>query len=106
MIERHWTGIARTDQSDNYIRHLITQTFPKVASMKGFIKASILKRPIDEGVEFLIVTVWESIEAVRQFAGEQVDVANVPAEARAMMVKFDEFAKHYEVAGSWPSQDQ
>jgi heme-degrading monooxygenase HmoA len=106
MIERHWKGIARTDQSDNYIKHLVTETFPKVSTIKGFVKASILKRPVDEGMEFLIVTTWESIEAVRQFAGEQVDVANVPTEARAMMVKFDEFARHYEVAGLWPSQNR
>jgi len=97
MIERHWKGIARIDQSDHYIKHLITETFPKVSQMKGFIKAAILKRPVDEGVEFLIVTAWESIEAVKQFAGEQVDVANVPTAARAMMVRFDEFARHYEV---------
>jgi heme-degrading monooxygenase HmoA len=106
MIERHWKGIARIDQSDNYIKHLITETFPKASLMKGFVKATILKRPVDEGVEFLIVTAWESIEAVRQFAGEQVDLANVPTEARAMMVKFDEFARHYEVAGLWPSQNR
>ncbi len=105
MIERHWKGIARIDQSDNYIKHLITETFPKASLMKGFVKATILKRLVDEGVEFLIVTAWESIEAVKQFAGEQVDLANVPTEARAMMVKFDEFARHYEVAGLWPSQN-
>jgi heme-degrading monooxygenase HmoA len=101
MIERHWTGIARIDQADHYIRHLITETFPALSLMKGFVKASILKRQVDEGVEFLIVTAWESIEAVRQFAGEEVDVANVPSEARAMMVTFDAFAKHNEVAGLW-----
>src|ERR1700722_13436812 len=99
MVERHWKGIASIDQSDNYTRHLITETFPKVSLMKGFVKATILKRPVAGGVEFLIVTTWESIEAIRQFAGEPVDMANVPPEARAMMVKFDEFARHYEVAG-------
>jgi heme-degrading monooxygenase HmoA len=102
MIERHWKGIARIDQSDHYIRHLITETFPTVSLMNGFVKATILKRPVAGGVEFLIVTTWESIEAIRQFAGEQVDVANVPAAARAMMVEFDTFARHYEVAGLWP----
>jgi hypothetical protein len=102
MIERHWKGIARIDQSDNYIKHLITETFPTVSLMKGFVKASILKRPVTGGVEFLIVTTWESIKAIKQFAGEQVDVANVPPEARAMMVEFDAFVRHYEVAGLWP----
>jgi hypothetical protein len=102
MIERHWKGIARTDQSDNYIRHLMTETFPGVSRMKGFLKAAILSRPVDKGVEFLIVTTWETIEAIRQFAGEKIEVANVPPAARQMMVRFDEFATHYELAGSWP----
>jgi hypothetical protein len=104
MIERHWKGIARIDQADHYVEHLITKTFPALSLMNGFVKASILKRQVEEGVEFLIVTVWESMEAIRQFAGEEVDVANVPPEARAMMVTFDAFAKHYEVAGLWPLQ--
>ena len=106
MIERHWKGIARIDQSDYYIKHLITETFPKASLMKGFVKATILKRPVAEGVEFLIITTWDSIEAVRQFAGDQVEVANVPTAARAMMVTFDEFARHYEVAGLWPIQNR
>ena len=38
MIERHWKGIARIDQSDNYIKHLITETFPKASLMKGFVE--------------------------------------------------------------------
>jgi len=102
MIERHWKGIVKINQSNNYIQHLLTKTFPKTSQINGFVKATILKRPVDEGVEFLIITVWESIEAIKQFAGEKVEVANVPAEARAMMVKFDEFASHYDVAGLWP----
>jgi heme-degrading monooxygenase HmoA len=101
MIERHWKGIARIDQADNYVKHLINETFPTLSLMKGFVKASILKRQVDEGVEFLVVTAWESIAAIRQFAGEEVEVANVPTEARAMMVTFDAFARHYAVAGLW-----
>jgi heme-degrading monooxygenase HmoA len=99
MIERHWKGITRVEEAENYINHLDHKTFPALLGIAGFIKATILKRPVDEGTEFLIVTVWNSVESIRQFAGEQAEAANVPQEARAMMVEYDSYAKHYEVAG-------
>jgi heme-degrading monooxygenase HmoA len=99
MIERHWTGVVKAEEAENYIRHLQTKTFPHLSGLVGFINASILRRPSDKGVDFLIVTVWDSIESIRQFAGEDVEAANVPQEAREMMVEFEPRAKHYEVLG-------
>ena len=100
MIERHWKGITRNEEAENYIRHLQTKTFPHLADLNGFIKATILRRPVAKGTEFLIITVWDSIDSIRQFAGEKVEVANVPPEAQKLMVEFDRTATHYEVAGT------
>ena len=97
MIERHWKGIAKPEEAENYVRHLHGKTFPHLTELAGFIKASILRRPVETGVEFLIVTAWDSIESIKAFAGEQVETANVPPEAREMMVAFDAEARHYEV---------
>ena len=97
MIERHWKGIAKSKEANNYIEHLNTKTFPHLSGLTGFIKASILKRPVDKGIEFLIITTWNSLESIKAFAGEKVEVANVPPEAREMMVEFDPTARHYEV---------
>ena len=99
MIERHWKGVAIPQQAENYIHHLQSRTFSHMSGMSGFIKATILKRLVAKGVEFLIITRWDSIESVKQFAGEQVEVAVVPPEAREMMVEFDSVAVHYEVSG-------
>ena len=97
MIERHWKGITHPEEADNYIRHLQTKTFPHLSAIPGFIKATILRRPVENGIEFLIITVWDSIDSIKQFAGDQVEIANVPPEAQKMMVKFEPTAKHYEV---------
>jgi heme-degrading monooxygenase HmoA len=105
MIERHWKGIARTGEAENYIIHLQTRTFPHLLELAGFIEAKILKRPVDKGVEFLIVTVWDSLASIKQFAGERVEVANVPQEAREMMAEHDLYARHYEVAGGVEAGD-
>jgi heme-degrading monooxygenase HmoA len=49
------------------------------------------------GVEFLIVTRWESLEAITGFAGADPEAAVVPAEVRAMMIEYDRRASHFEV---------
>ncbi len=96
-ISRHWKGVAKPEEADNYIHHLRNDTFPRLARIEGFIKASILRRPIGEGTQFLIVTTWQSIEAIRKFAGESASMAVVPPSARAMMVEYDIEVAHYEI---------
>ena len=97
IISRHWKGIAKPEEGDNYINHLRDETFPKLSEINGFIGASILRRATDRGIEFLIVTKWQSMEAIRQFAGESAHVAVVPAVVQTMMVEYDKEVAHYEV---------
>ena len=101
MIERHWKGIAKTGDADRYIAHLMKDTFPKLSSMSGFIRASVLRNETDKGVEFLVVTVWESLDAIKQFAGNTFDIAVVPSVVQQMMVEFDKTVLHYELAASY-----
>lgn len=98
MIERHWKGICRSEHAGKYEAHLITDTFKKLALLDGFINARILKRPVNEGVEFLIVTVWKSLESIHAFAGDNTETAVVPALVQRMMIRFDARAAHYVVA--------
>ena len=97
MITRHWTGLAKKDKVDEYIAHLKNDTFKQLAKIDGFIDASILKRALPEGTEFLIITKWDSLEAIKQFAGENYEKAVVPKIAQEMMIQYDEVVKHYEV---------
>jgi hypothetical protein len=100
MISRQWTGIAQMEKASAYISHLQNETFPKLSSLKGFLKASILKRNVPEGIEFLVITEWESLEAVRQFAGTDPDVAVVPPVVQEIMIRYDKVVRHYEIVGS------
>jgi heme-degrading monooxygenase HmoA len=97
MISRHWKGVAHPGQAEAYVRHLTRDTFPSLARIPGFIRASILKRDLGTGTEFQIVTVWESLSAITAFAGQPPDVAVVPARVQAMMSSYDERVVHYEV---------
>lgn len=97
MISRHWKGIAKRERADDYIAHLKSDTFPKLASLEGFVRASILRREVPSGTEFQIVTVWSSLQAIQAFSGADAEKAVVPPVAQAMMVEFDRRAVHYEI---------
>ena len=97
MISRHWTGLARKERANDYIAHLQSNTFKQIEKIDGFISASILRRDLPEGVEFLITTEWESLESIRQFAGATYTAAVVPALVEEMMISYDKEVRHYEV---------
>jgi heme-degrading monooxygenase HmoA len=97
MISRQWRGVANRSDADNYIAHLKTETFPLLSKIAGFRKAQILRRLVAEGVEFRIVTTWDSIESIRKFAGENAEIAVVPERVQAMMVSYEQSVEHYEV---------
>ena len=97
MIARHWRGLAKPMHADRYVEHLRQETFPMLRAIPGFVDASILRRNIDRGVEFLIVTRWQSMQAIEQFAGRDPDLAVVPEEVQRMRIGYDRSARHYEV---------
>jgi len=96
MISRHWRGLAHKVHADAYVDHLRTETFPSIRALPGFQDASILRRDVPEGVEFLVVTRWTSLEAIRAFAGDDPEVAVVPDKVQAMMLDYDRTVRHYE----------
>ena len=57
----------------------------------------MLRRVVDGGVEIVVLTLWESMEAVRKFAGAEPEKAVVESEARAVLISFDEFVTHFDV---------
>lgn len=97
MISRHWRGVAERSEADNYINHLRAETFEQLARIDGFIGASILKREVEQGTEFLVITRWKSMQAVERFTGPAADVAVVPTTVEAMMIEYERTVTHYEV---------
>jgi heme-degrading monooxygenase HmoA len=99
VIERHWSGTVQPGRADEYVRHLEGETLPRLRTLAGFVRAQVLRRDVAEGVEFRIVTTWESLDAVRAFAGDDLTAAVVPQAVQDLMVRFDPRAAHYEIVG-------
>ena len=96
MICRYWRGLFRADRADDYVAHLRTQTFPRLERLNGFVSASILRRNLAAGVEFVVLTRWNSIEAIKSFAGDDPERAVIPDELSAMIIEYDVRVRHYE----------
>jgi len=97
MIIREWRGRARRSQADAYPRHFRERVISELRDVPGFMGAQLSRRDVDAGVEFLVLTQWQSMDAIRGFAGTEVDKAVVEPGAAAALVEFHERVRHYEV---------
>ena len=102
MIVRMWRGQTKAENADAYERFVTTKVFAELPAIPGHRGAYLLKRHIAAGqgdeVEFIAVTLWESLAAIRGFAGETIDRAVVEPEARAVLSSFDDVVRHFELA--------
>ena len=99
MIARLWRGSAGTPAgADAYQQHVTTKVLPALRGIEGHRGARVLRR----GEEFIVVTFWESMDAVRKFAGPDPERAVVEPEARAVLSSFDDFVRHFELAHATP----
>jgi hypothetical protein len=99
MISRLWYGWTTPKNADVYETLLRTQIFPGIVGRKipGFRRIELLRRDNDGEVEFVTVMQFDTLEAVKAFAGPQFDVAVVPPAARAVLKRFDDRSAHYEI---------
>jgi len=88
MIARIWRGVAATDaNADAYHRHVTSRVLPELPSIAGYRGAKVLRRKDGARVEFLVVTFWESMDAIRKFAGAHPEKAVVEPEAKAVLAE-------------------
>jgi hypothetical protein len=99
MIARIWHGYTNHENEDAYEKLLHDEIFRGIAdrNIKGYQNIQLLRRDINEEVEFITIMFFESIEAVKIFAGEDYEKAVVPEKARALLKRFDKISQHYEL---------
>ena len=99
MIVRIWRGQAPLGaKADAYHAHVTGTVFPQLKALAGHQEAWLLRREVGSEVEFLAVTVWESLDSIRSFTDGDIGAAIVEPQARSVLSDFDDFARHYEVA--------
>ncbi len=97
MIARLWHGWTRPEDAEAYETLLRAEVLPGIDRIEGARGAYVLRSAGANEVEFVTITLWDSLEAVREFAGDDYEAAVVPAAARQLLSRFDERSRHYEM---------
>jgi len=97
MIVRSWRGRASAARADAYPAHFAHSVLPALRGIEGFLGASLLREVEGDTIEFLVLTRWTSLDAIRAFAGAEIGKSVVEPEAVAALVSFDATVRHYEV---------
>lgn len=97
MIARVWRGWTSADQADAYNAHYSTEVRESLQSVPGFVEARLLRRATGAEVEFVSITFFTDLEAVRSFAGPDYEKAVVAEPARKALSHYDETVTHYDV---------
>lgn len=96
-IARLWHGWTKSENADSYERLLATKVLPTFEHLKGYNGAYLLRDDRESETEFVTITLFENLDAVRRFARDDYETAVVPSEARQLLARFDEVSRHYEI---------
>ena len=99
MISRIWHGWTTPQYADKYKALLKEEIFVGIHErrIRGFKGIQLLRRDLDHEVEFITIMRFDSLDSVREFAGEDYEAAVVPEQARKLLSHFDERSQHYEI---------
>jgi antibiotic biosynthesis monooxygenase (ABM) superfamily enzyme len=89
--------LERLDYADAYQKIVSQQVLPEIVArqLDGYHGAYLLRRELDDEIEFATVMIFDSLDHVRAFAGEDYETAYVPPAARAVLAHFNEKSAHY-----------
>ncbi len=98
MIARIWNGKTHIKDEHEYTQFVFRKMIPDYQSTDGYITHSFLKRRAGEIMHFKIITYWESLEVIKNFAGSDIDQAKYYTEDIGFLLDFPERVFHYEVS--------
>jgi len=97
MIARHWRGWTKLQDADPYEALLKDKVLPGLKGIAGYRGGYVLRNDGPEESEFVVVNLFDSLDAVREFAGPDYAIAVFEPEAKRLLSKFEPNAVHYEV---------
>jgi antibiotic biosynthesis monooxygenase (ABM) superfamily enzyme len=99
VIARIWRGWTTPENANAYQRIVSQEVLPGIAArnLDGYHGAYLLRRDLGGEVEFATILLFDTLEHVRAFAGDDYETAYVPPRARAVLARFDERSAHYDM---------
>jgi hypothetical protein len=100
MIARHWRGWTQPQNAASYERLLKETVFASLKKLPGYRGGYLLREDGVDEVEFVVVNFFDSLEAVRRFAGPEYTVPVFEPEAKNLLTRIEPIARHYDVRAS------
>ena len=100
MIARYWSGAVPASRGDDYQRYLERTGIRDIQATPGNRGVYVLRRTEGDRTEFVFVSLWDSLDAIRAFAGGDVEKAHYYAEDRDFLLEMSPRVKHYEVVAA------
>jgi heme-degrading monooxygenase HmoA len=97
MIARIWRGITRKEKADDYLAYLQDTGMKDYAATAGNCGVTVLRRDQGENCEFMLISLWDSMDAVRAFAGENPDRSVYYPEDDQYLLQMEPLVRHYDV---------
>ena len=97
-ILRRWSARASVAQLPKYLDHFDENVLPELRRVSGYLGATVSLCRLESEIEILVETTWRSIEAIRDFAGPDLEAAVVADRPAALLTDFDRRVRHYEIA--------
>ena len=98
MIARIWSGTVRTADADEYAEYIRDTGFAEYGRTAGNRGAWLLRRDTEGASEFIALSLWDSIDAIRAFAGEDIEAAVLYPEDQRYLIDGESRIAHYDVA--------
>ena len=96
MISRIWHGWTTPVNADKYEAALRAEVLPGIHRVPGYRGAYLLRRNQGDEVEFVTITLFDDMQAVRRFAGDDYELAVIHPEAGKLLSRYDQRSAHYE----------
>ncbi len=99
MVSRIWHGWTIHENARIYENLLKNEVFPSIENkkVKGYRKISLLKRVLENEVEYITIMLFDNLNSVKEFAGEDYEKSYVPDKARQILSRHDERSQHYDI---------
>jgi len=98
-VLRVWRGWTTAENADLYFDIVSTEIIPGIEArnINGFTRIDVMRRDLDDEVEFSTLMWFDSLESIKEFMGEDYAVAHVPEAAQAELKRWDQASKHYDI---------
>ncbi len=97
MIARIWHGKTKAEHFEEYTKFMISKAIPDYKSTEGFVKLTFLRRIEGDIAHFNLITFWNNLEVIKNFAGDDYEIAKYYPRDKDYLLEFEEKVTHYEV---------